>query len=70
MLFVQGTRDTFARPDLLEAVLARLGPRATLHRVEGGDHSFGVLKRSGRTPIEVAAELERAVLGWLEGHAF
>jgi predicted alpha/beta-hydrolase family hydrolase len=70
MLFVQGTRDTFARPDLLEAVLARLGPRATLHRVEGGDHSFGVLKRSGRTPTEVAAELEQAVLAWLERHAF
>ena len=42
MLFLQGSRDTFARPDLLAAVIARLGPRA--HRVEvaGGDHSFRV----------------------------
>ena len=42
MLFVQGTRDTFARPDLLDAVLARLGPLATRITVDGGDHSFRV----------------------------
>ena len=41
MLFVQGTRDAFARPDLLAAVLERLGPKAWVHRVEDGDHSFG-----------------------------
>jgi predicted alpha/beta-hydrolase family hydrolase len=66
MLFVQGTRDDFARWDLLTAVLARLGPRATLHAVEGGDHSFKVLKRSGRTPAEVEGEVHRAVLSWLD----
>ena len=65
MLFVQGTRDAFARFDLLEATLARLGDRATLHRVEGGDHSFSVPKRSGRPPAEVEAEVQRAVLDWL-----
>jgi uncharacterized protein len=42
MLFLQGTRDPFARPDLLAAVIARLGPRARLVAVEGGDHSFRV----------------------------
>ena len=42
MLFLQGTRDPFARPDLLEGVLAGLGDRATLVPVEGGDHSFRV----------------------------
>jgi hypothetical protein len=67
MLFVQGTRDTFARPDLLDAVLRQLGAKATLHRVEGGDHSFGVLRRSGRTGTEVEAEVERVILGWLDG---
>ena len=67
MLFVQGTRDTFARPDLLDAVLRHLGTKATLHRIEGGDHSFGVLKRSGRTSTEVEAEVERVILGWLDG---
>jgi len=66
MLFVQGTRDDFARADLLEAVLARLGERATFHSVPEGDHSFGVLKRSGRTPAEVREEVHGAVLAWLE----
>ncbi len=42
MLFLQGTRDPFARPELLREVLARLGDRATLVPVEGGDHSFNV----------------------------
>jgi uncharacterized protein len=42
MLFVQGTRDAFAQPDLLAAVLARLGSQAELISVEGGDHSFRV----------------------------
>jgi predicted alpha/beta-hydrolase family hydrolase len=66
MLFVQGTRDDFARPDLLDAVLTGLGDRATLHRVRDGDHSFGVLKRSGRTPEEVREEIHETVLRWLD----
>jgi uncharacterized protein len=68
MLFVQGTRDDFSRRDLLTAVLARLGDRATLHPVEGADHSFKVLKRSGRTAAEVEAEVHGAVLSWLAAH--
>jgi hypothetical protein len=68
MLFVQGTRDSFAREDLLAALIARLGSRAELHRVEHADHSFGVLKRSGRTPADVASEVRSALLGWLERH--
>jgi uncharacterized protein len=42
MLFLQGSRDTFARPDLLAGVIARLGPRAHYVEVAGGDHSFRV----------------------------
>jgi len=68
MLFVQGTRDDFARRDLLEAVLARLAERAALHRIEDGDHSFKVRKSTGRSAEEVARELHGAVLSWLEGH--
>ena len=65
MLFVQGTRDDFSRWDLLTTVLARLGERATLHAVEAADHSFKVLKRSGRTAAEVEAEVHGTVLSWL-----
>ena len=42
MLFLQGTRDPFANPDLLKQVLAKLGDRAVLEPVEGGDHSFRI----------------------------
>lgn len=66
MLFVQGTRDDFARLDLLEPVIAALGGRATLVRVEGGDHSYGVLKRSGRDPRDVEREVLAAVTDWLD----
>jgi hypothetical protein len=66
MLFVQGTRDAFAREDLLLALMERLGPRAELHRVAEADHSFGVLKRTGRTPEDVLAEVRDALLAWLD----
>jgi predicted alpha/beta-hydrolase family hydrolase len=56
MLFLQGDRDEFARLDLLNEVCGKL-PRAKVHIVKGGDHGFGVLKRSGRKPDEVMAEL-------------
>jgi hypothetical protein len=66
MLFLQGTRDAFARADLLDALMARLGATAELHRVEHADHSFGVLKRSGRSPADVLEEVRGTLLGWLE----
>ncbi len=65
MLFVQGTRDNLADLDLLRPVIAGLGDRATLHVVEGGDHSFKVLKRSGRTNDAVMVEVADAVAGWV-----
>lgn len=61
MLFVQGTRDRLAELDLLRPVLDDLGDRATLHVVEGADHSFRVLKRSGRTDAEALEEIAEAV---------
>src|SRR5918995_819990 len=40
MLFVQGTRDELAKFSLLEPLVQRLAPRATLHSIEHADHSF------------------------------
>lgn len=60
MLFLQGTRDDLADLGLIRGVTADLGPRATLHVVEGADHAFAVLKRSGRTNDEVRDELVQA----------
>ena len=68
MLFLQGTRDNFARLDLITDVCEELEPNATLHVVDGGDHSFGVLKRSGRTPSDVMGELVDTTVEWARSH--
>jgi predicted alpha/beta-hydrolase family hydrolase len=67
MLFLQGTRDTLADLKLLRPVCAKLGSRATLHVVEGADHSFHMPKRSGRSDAEVLRELAETVASWAEG---
>jgi predicted alpha/beta-hydrolase family hydrolase len=67
MLFLQGDRDDFADLKRLKPVVTRLGERATLHLAEGGDHSFHVLKRSGRTDVEVMAELVETIVAWTAG---
>src|SRR5256714_5271826 len=67
MLFLQGDRDEFADLKLLKPVVKRLGAGATLHLVEGGDHSFHVLKRSGRTDADVMSELADAIVKWTAG---
>ncbi|MGF6307553.1 putative alpha/beta-hydrolase family hydrolase [Bradyrhizobium sp. i1.8.4] len=68
MLFLQGTRDALAELDLLEPVVKGLGRRATLHLVQEADHSFHVLKRSGRNDREVMAELLDAFAAWVAKH--
>jgi len=65
MLFLQGTRDDFAGLDLLRPVVARLDMRATLHLVEGGDHSFKVLKKTGRTDVAVMEDLADTIASWV-----
>lgn len=65
MLFVQGTRDRLATLDLLHPVIDGLGDRATLHIVDGGDHSLAVPKRSGRTTEEVLDEVASTMAEWM-----
>jgi predicted alpha/beta-hydrolase family hydrolase len=69
MLFLQGTRDKLANLDLLEPLLATLVPRPTLSVVEGADHSFHVLKRSGRTDAQVLDEICDTFAEWFLGLA-
>ena len=66
MLFLQGTRDALADLSLLRPIVERLGARATLRVIEDADHSFHVLKRSGRTDEQVLDELATAVAAWQE----
>lgn len=67
MLFLQGTRDRLAPLELLRPVVRKLGPLAELHVVEGGDHSFEMLKRSGRTREEALDELAATTTRWAAG---
>jgi len=64
MLFIEGTKDPLARFDLIEDLVRRLAPRAKLHVIEGGDHSFRVrgVKRPDR---EIGEELGRVAAGFL-----
>lgn len=69
MLFLQGTRDALADLGLMRQVTDRLGAGATLHVVEGADHAFHVLVRSGRTDAEVLDELVTTTVAWMLSHS-
>ena len=62
MLFIQGSRDNFAQPDLLAATIRRL-PTATLHVVDGGDHGLTV---RGRKADDVNREIVDLTVSWLK----
>src|SRR5882724_8382824 len=53
MLFLQGTRDTFADLNLL-------------HIIESADHSFHVLKKTKRTDADVLRELAHTTATWAD----
>ena len=67
VLCFNGTRDPLCRRDLMEQAIARLPPRNrwTMHWLEGADHSFRVLKSSGRTGADVLAEIGQASEAWI-----
>jgi predicted alpha/beta-hydrolase family hydrolase len=64
MLFLQGTRDTFADLGLLCPVCAKLSPQPTLHIIESADHSFHMLKSSGKSDAEILRELAQTTATW------
>jgi predicted alpha/beta-hydrolase family hydrolase len=65
LLFLQGTRDALADIDLMRKVTGSLGTRATLHVIDGADHSFHVLVRSGRNDQQVREELLDTMAAWM-----
>jgi predicted alpha/beta-hydrolase family hydrolase len=69
MLFLQGSRDTLADLRLLEPVCKAMGKRAELFVVEGGDHSFHMLKSSGRSDDQVLDEIVSKTAAWMKGLA-
>jgi predicted alpha/beta-hydrolase family hydrolase len=65
VLCLNGTRDALCRRDLMEQAVAAVQARWTMHWLEGADHSFHVLKSSGRTDAQVLEEVGEASEGWL-----
>jgi predicted alpha/beta-hydrolase family hydrolase len=64
MLFLQGTRDMLAELALLKTTVDDLGRLATLNIIDGADHSFHVLARSGRSDQQVMNEMLDSFALW------
>jgi predicted alpha/beta-hydrolase family hydrolase len=64
MLFLQGTRDALADLTLLKPLCRRLDGRAELFVVDGGDHSFHMLKNTGRTDDQALDAMAQEVSSW------
>jgi uncharacterized protein len=67
MLFVQGSRDAFGLPDELRPIVSQLKPLADLYVVEGGDHSFKVLKSTGVGQQDVYKAIQNRIESWFRG---
>jgi hypothetical protein len=65
MLFVHGTRDSFAKPRELLRIVRTLPSGSAIAVVDGGDHSLVVPKRGALTTGEVAARVEDVMAGWM-----
>ena len=65
MLFLSGTRDGMATPELMTELVASLGGRARLHWLETADHGYRVLKRTRQSEENVFDELARVAAGFM-----
>jgi predicted alpha/beta-hydrolase family hydrolase len=64
-LCMNGTRDELCQQDLMQQVVAKLPATWTMHWLEGADHGFRVLKRSGRTDEDVLNEIGDVGRAWM-----
>lgn len=65
MLFLQGSRDSLADLKLLKPLCKRLGAKAELFVIEGGDHSFHVPKSSGQSDEDVLDLVVKKAADWV-----
>ena len=66
VLCVNGTRDPLCTPRFMARAVAAVTAPWEMHWIEGADHSFHVLKSSGRTDADVLAEIGRTARAWLD----
>jgi predicted alpha/beta-hydrolase family hydrolase len=67
VLCFNGTRDALCTPELMEAALKTVTTRWDMHWLSGADHSFHVLKSSGRTDAHVLEEIGVTTDQWVAG---
>jgi uncharacterized protein len=65
VLCINGTRDTLCRRDLMDGIVASLRSNWRMHWLEAADHSFHVLKSSGKTDSEVLHEAADVSASWM-----
>ncbi len=65
MLFIQGTRDSLAQFELIQQVTRKIGDWATMVTVEGGDHSFKIPRKTGKTYPEVLYWVAEQIVHWM-----
>jgi predicted alpha/beta-hydrolase family hydrolase len=68
LLFLQGSKDALAELDLLQPVVAGLGPRAALELIDDADHAFHVPAKTGRKDAEVLGQILDAAAAWMAAH--
>lgn len=67
-LQLNGTQDELCNRALMEQVAAKLEPSIyTLHWLEGADHSYQVKRASGRTAVDIDAEILTQLIAWFKG---
>ena len=69
VLCINGTRDELCTPALMKRALETVTAPWTMHWLEGADHSFHVLKSSGRNDAAVLDETGDVAERWLDGLA-
>jgi len=67
VLCINGTRDDFCTPSLMQEVLTTVQPTWQMHWIDGADHSFHVLKSSGRNDDDVMNEIGDVAAQWEGG---
>jgi hypothetical protein len=66
VLCINGTRDAFCTRELMEHALESVHAPWTMHWLDGADHSFRVLKSSGRSEADVYSEIAGVSVRWLD----
>lgn len=67
VLCFNGTRDALCGRELMETALTTVKTRWDMHWLDGADHSFHVLRSSGKTDADVLDEIGAATQSWVAG---